>query len=65
MYAVGDDKWLRSNDVIVGYAQSWALVHMLMKENPAKFAKFLRGIYRAAYAFEQASKKRVPPASTP
>jgi hypothetical protein len=38
------DNWLNSNAVLLGYAQSWALYHMLMKERPAQLNKYLQTI---------------------
>ena len=46
---VASDRWLRGNTdstaVLVGYAQSWALFHMLLKENPRGVRRYLQLIY--------------------
>lgn len=42
---VGSDRWLQSQQVLLGYAQSWALFHMLMTQQPRQFRKYLETIY--------------------
>lgn len=44
-----DDDWLRKakqlNQVVLGYAQSWALFRLLMEERPAQLRAYLRTIH--------------------
>jgi hypothetical protein len=35
------DDWLRSNRVLLGYAQSWALFRLMMQERPAQLRSYL------------------------
>ncbi len=46
---VASDDWLRkatrTNDVLLGYSQSWALFRMLMDERPGQLRRYLRTIY--------------------
>jgi Protein of unknown function (DUF1570) len=46
---VGSDAWLRDatdfNQVLLGYAQSWALFRMLMEERPQAMRNYLATIY--------------------
>src|SRR5205823_5109546 len=46
---VRSDDWLRkatrTEDALLGYAQSWALFRMLMEERPKAMKKYLRLIY--------------------
>jgi hypothetical protein len=46
---ISSDDWLRKNrngdQVLMGYAQSWALFHMLMKERPGAMRRYLALIY--------------------
>jgi hypothetical protein len=39
------DNWRLTNNVLVGYAQSWALFKMLMEEKPKALRAYLRLIY--------------------
>jgi len=56
------DRWLRGNTktILLGYAQSWALFHLLMEEQPQALKEYLGLIYaektaeRRAAAFQQA-----------
>jgi hypothetical protein len=45
---VGGDDWLRRarsvKTVILGYSQSWALFHMLMKQRPEKLRRYMQRI---------------------
>jgi hypothetical protein len=38
---VGDDHWVRTNRVLVGYGESWALFHMLMSERPKELRRYI------------------------
>jgi hypothetical protein len=38
---VRGDSWRNTNQVLTGYAQCWALYHMLMNEEPARLQKYL------------------------
>ena len=42
---IRNDFWLRSRNVLVGYAQSWALFRMLMEERPQALRKYLATIH--------------------
>jgi Protein of unknown function (DUF1570) len=38
---VGDDRWVRSNRVLTGYGESWALFHMMMTERPKDLRRYI------------------------
>ena len=38
---VRQDRWVQSSQVLTGYAQSWALFHMLMTERPKELRRYL------------------------
>ncbi len=40
---VRNDDWRNTSRVISGYAQSWALFHMLFRENPQQLRSYLKG----------------------
>ncbi len=42
---VGNDLWLRTPRVLLGYAQSWAMFRMLMEERPKALRKYLATIH--------------------
>ena len=42
---IRDDRWLQTHRVLLGYAQSWALFHMLMNDRPKELRRYLTTIY--------------------